>query len=431
MKKLFISCIKNLFKYTIAIFFIPILFLVALYINVFNNNHRKRIVWGSTPLINNYYWSEAMKQDGYKSETYVSNIYSKINKSSDFDKILEYQYSFLPSHIKPYFAFLVSLFKYDIFFTSFDGFFLQETPIDFLQVFYLKLARKKIIVIPYGADAYVTRNINSSSLAHALIYSYPLTSRYQTSILRKVNYWTKYADAIIPGFMFADGIGRWDILTPSPLSLDLKLWKKSNKKQVSNGKNREIVIAHTPNHRGFKGTEFIIKAIEQLKEKGYKIKFLLIEKKQNSEVQKILSKEVDILIEQIVFTGFGLSGVEGLATGITTISNLENNNYVLPLRRWTYFAECPIVSASPETLFETLKKLIENPKLREKLGNCGREYAKKYHSVDFARYLFSNIIGYVYGEKKSIMDLFHPLIGNYLKDSKKISPPLKNNNLVD
>ena len=164
-----------------------------------------------------------------------------------------------------------------IFFTSFDGFFLQETPIDFLQVFYLKLARK-IIVLPYGGDAYVTRNINSSSTAHALIYSYPLTSRYQTSILRKVNYWTKYADAIIAGFLFADGIGRWDTLIPSPLSLDLKHWKKSNKKQVSNGKNSEIVIAHVPNHRGFKGTEFIIKAIEKLKEKGYKIKFLLIEK---------------------------------------------------------------------------------------------------------------------------------------------------------
>ena len=116
MKQLFISCIKKLFKYIIAIFFIPILFLVALYINFFNNNHRKRIVWGSTPIINNYYWSKAMKQDGYKSETYVSQIYSRINKSSNFDKILEYQYSFLPSHIKPYFAFLVSLFKYDIFY---------------------------------------------------------------------------------------------------------------------------------------------------------------------------------------------------------------------------------------------------------------------------------------------------------------------------
>ena len=120
-----------------------------------------------------------------------------------------------------------------------------------------------------------------------------------------------------------------------------------------------------------------------------------------------------------------------MATGITTISNLEDENYILPLRRWTYFSECPIVSSSPEKIFITLKKLIDNPELREELGNCGREYAKKYHSADFARYLFSNIIGYIYEEKKSIMDLFHPLKGNYLKNSKKIYPPLKNNKLID
>tara|TARA_Y100000991_G_scaffold194637_1_gene163389 strand:+ start:10157 stop:11452 length:1296 start_codon:yes stop_codon:yes gene_type:complete len=431
MKKLFINCIKKFFKHIVAAFFIPILFFVSLYIYFFHDNSRKRIVWGSTPLINNYYWSKAMKEGGYKSETYVSQIYSKINQSSDFDKILDQKYKFLSSFLKPYFVFLFSLFKYDIFFTSFDGFFLQETPINFLQAFYLKLARKKIVVIPYGGDAYVSRNIKSLSLAHALIYSYPLTSRSQASVLKKVNYWTKNADAIIPGFMFGDGIGRWDTLTPSPLSLDLKFWEKSNKKQLSNGKDSEVVIAHAPNHRGCKGTEFIIKAIENLKKNGYKIKFLLIEKKQNFEVQKMLNQEVDILVEQLIFTGFGLNGIEGMATGITTISNLEDKNYILPLRRWTYFSECPVVSSSPETIFITLKKLIDNPELREELGNCGREYAKKYHSADFARYLFSNIISYVYGEKKSIMDLFHPLNGNYLKDSKKISPPLKNNSLVD
>ena len=431
MKLFFRNYLKKLFKYFIAAFFIPLLFFVSLFIHLFHKNSRKRIVWGSTPLINNYYWSKAMKEGGYESETYVSHIYSRINKSSDFDKILDQKYVFLPSFLKPYFGFLFSLFKYDIFFISFDGFFLQETPINYLQAFYLKIARKKIIVIPYGSDAYVSRNIKSLSLAHALIYSYPLTSRNQASILKKVNYWTINADAIIPGFMFGDGIGRWDILTPSPLSLDLEFWKKSNKKQLANGKDSEVVIAHAPNHKGCKGTEFIINAIEKLKENGYKIKFILIEKKQNFEVQKILNEEVDILIEQLIFTGFGLNGVEGMATGITTISNLEDKNYILPLKRWTYFAECPVVSSCPETILITLKKLIENPELREELGRCGRKYVKKYHSADFARYLFSNIISYVYGEKKSIMDLFHPLKGNYLKDSKKIYPPLKNNNLVD
>lgn len=40
---------------------------------------------------------------------------------------------------------------------------------------------------------------------------------------------------------------------------------------------KPIVVGHMPNHRGVKGTEFLIDAIERLKSEGVKVELLLIE----------------------------------------------------------------------------------------------------------------------------------------------------------
>lgn len=56
---------------------------------------------------------------------------------------------------------------------------------------------------------------------------------------------------------------------------------------------------HTPNHRGFKGTEFLIKAVQELKDEGYKLELILLENKKNAEVLSIM-QTADILAEQVL-----------------------------------------------------------------------------------------------------------------------------------
>jgi glycosyltransferase involved in cell wall biosynthesis len=41
--------------------------------------------------------------------------------------------------------------------------------------------------------------------------------------------------------------------------------------------------------------------------------------------------------------------------------------------------DLPIVNANPNTLFDQVKLLLENPALRLKLGIQGRKYVKKFH----------------------------------------------------
>ena len=411
--------------------FLPVLFLLASISRLKKTkNRRPSLVWGSLPIINNSYWSFAMSSFGYLSKTYVNSYYS-INKREDWDRVLKEEYIFIPKYFKPLFAFADSLFKFDIFFISYQGFFLNSTPIQFFQAQILKFAGKKIVVIPYGSDAYSYRYIRSTSWLHSLNISYPAASRKQRSISRTVDYWNRYADAVIPGVMGFDGIGRCDVLSPSSLVLDLKKWTTGRNKSSANGMDAPVVVAHSPNHRGCKGTEFITKSVDQLKEEGLKIELRLVEGVKNDEVQNILCDNTDILIEQLIFTGHGLSGLEGMASGLPTISNLEDEEYTLPLRRWSYLDECPLVSATPENIVDILRKLVTNPQLRDDLGKAGRKYVEKYHGYDSAHYLFSNVIDYIYGKKESIINLYHPILGDYPNRSPKIDHPLVKNRIVD
>lgn len=372
-----------------------------------------------------------MKAAGYPSETFTLDFYSSINRREDWGRILSEEFPAVPHPLKPYIAFLDGIRKYDVFFISFDGFFLGNTAVWWVQAYWLKWAGKKTVLLPYGSDSYSYRNIRSTSLIHGLMMSYPQASKIQDLVEKRVKYWTRNSDIQFSGIMGFDGFGRWDILVPTILYIDLDLWKASKKKSTADGHSSPVTIIHAPNHRGFKGSEFILEAIRQLQEEGLKIRLILLENLQNSEVKRILEEEADILVEQLIATGHGLNAMEGLASGLPVISNLEDESYILPLRRWSYFEECPLVSATPENITVVLRKLITQPALRINLGDAGRAYVEKYHGMDSCQFVFGEIIGKLKGERESLINLFHPLLGEYPKRSPKITHPLKKNRIQD
>nr|WP_287938058.1 hypothetical protein [Algoriphagus sp.] len=392
---------------------------------------RPSLVWGSTPIINNKYWAEAMKSAGYPSETFTLDYYSSINKREDWGRILSEEFPGVPHPLKPYIGFLDGIRKYDVFFLSFDGFFLGTTPVWWIQAYWLKWAGKKTVMLPYGSDSYSYRNIRSTSLIHGLMMSYPQASKNQDKIEKRVKYWSRHSDFQFSGIMGPDGFGRWDVLAPTILYIDLDLWKASQRRSLANGLSDYVTVVHAPNHRGFKGSEFILEAVRQLQEEGLKIRLILLEKLQNSEVKQILEEDADILVEQLIATGHGMNGLEGMASGLPVISNLEDETYMLPFRRWSYFDECPLVSSNPENIKEVLRKLVTQPTLRNILGVAGRAYVEKYHGMDSCQFVFGEIIAKLKGERESLINLFHPLLGEYSKRSPKITHPLKNNRIAD
>lgn len=283
--------------------------------------------------------------------------------------------------------------------------------------------------MPYGADAYMYSRIVDPSLRHGLLMCYPTAARRESEITTHVAFWTRRADVAITGLM-TDGMGRWDVALPSPLVIDAKAWTPKERHSPHDGRDGSVVVIHTPNHRGFKGTEFLVEAVDALRAEGLRIELQLIEGVQNDEVRRLL-READILAEQFICTGYAMSAIEGMASGLPVLSNLDHADFGNFYRRYSFLAECPILSTTPETLKANLRALTTRPDLRAELGRAGRQYVEKYHSFGTAQYLFGAIYRRtIHGSDVDLMNLFHPLKSEYNRRTPIIKHPLVSNKLA-
>lgn len=391
-----------------------------------------KLIWGTTPILNNKYFSEAMTKSGWISETLMATFYSSINKEADYDIYFEDLIPYwvtsptVKSFIAPFLAFLYILENAQVLHIPCHGGPLGHTVFKYFEAELLDLAGIKVVVLPYGSDAYMYSKVIDPSLRHGLLCSYPMAGRNEAATTSQVNYWTQNADVMITGIMI-DGIGRWDVTLPSYLSINIDAWSPKTSYSNCDGVNGLVKIIHTPNHRGFKGTEFLIQAVENLKNKGLKVQLILLEKVPNDKVREIM-QEVDILAEQFIFTGYALSGIEGMASGLPVLSNLENETYTRLFRRYSFLNECPILSTSPETLEANLYLLTTNPDLRRQLGEAGRQYVEKYHSYETSQYMFGAVYRKILqGEDIDLMNLFHPVTSEFNKSKPYVQHPLTEN----
>jgi len=411
----------------ILLLLLPFIVLLALLIP----KKKRKYIWGTTPLVNNKYWSKALQEMGLDSITLMEGFYS-IQKKCDYDL---YFHELLPVYLKKIhylkniFAFFYILRHAKVFHTCFEGGPLGRTILWRLEIKLLKFFKIKIVVLPYGADAYMYSRVLDKSLQNGLLASYPHASSKEPLIQKKVFFFTKNADFTCGGFMSLDGFSRWDTVIHQFVVIDTKLWQCKRQYSDSDGINDSVKIIHTPNHRGFKGTEFLLKAIENLKKKGLKIELILLEKIPNDKVRDYM-QEADILAEQFIAIGYALSAIEGMASGLVTLSNLSDDRYTRIFRRYSFLNECPIVSTPPEMLERNIEVLVRNPQLRKELGLLGRSYVEKYHSYKTSQYLFTNVYDKIlYNKDVDLMNLFHPLLSEYNKCSPVINVPLEENKI--
>ncbi|HKC69391.1 MAG TPA: glycosyltransferase, partial [Bacteroidia bacterium] len=392
---------------------------------------------------NNKYWANALKKKNIVANTLMTGYFSISNKS-DFDYYFEelkepfkntfwYKLFFVFNIHNDYlnyklFDFVVK--KYDIFNIPFSGGILSNTPLKKQEAQILHALGAKVVTLAYGYDYFQYSRVLDPSYRHAIMANYPEMGRKEYQVNDNYKYWAEHSDFLM-GSMATDGLGRWDMIPVNFVTIDTGLWEISRKKSKANGVDGVVKISHSPNHRYVKGTEFIIDAVKKLKTEGILVELVLIEKKTNNEVREILQFEVDIHIEQLIYTGYALSAIEGMACGLPVITNEENELLTRILRRYSFLDECPVISATPENIIEILRCLIKNPHLRDELGMAGRKYVEKYHSEKTAQVVFSKIIDKIWLEKEcDLMSFFHPLNPeSYNNQSPKIVHPLFENKI--
>lgn len=135
-------------------------------------------------------------------------------------------------------------------------------------------------------------------------------------------------------------------------------------------------IAHASNHRRFKGTSYLIEAVDALKAEGVDLELILVEKVPNREALN-LYRSADIIFDQCLMGNYGYFSLEAMALGKPVMCFIRNpNEYLL------HPEECPIINTHVITLKEDIRSLVG---CRDKLGGIGRRgrsYVEKYFSLE-------------------------------------------------
>ena len=158
--------------------------------------------------------------------------------------------------------------------------------------------------------------------------------------------------------------------------IDLDIWKPvtyhaSDSKVV-------LKIGHAPSNRDVKGTDQILKVIQDLQSShGTRFEFHLIENVAYDEVMHAY-QSIDILIDQIYAGWCGGLALELMALGKPVLSYIRHDDlkFIPP----EMAENLPIINTCPENLKQNLVSLIEMPyeELVE-LGKKSRQYVEKWH----------------------------------------------------
>lgn len=390
------------------------------------------LVWTPEPILNNKHWSAAMTAAGQKSVTLMQGYGSAISTRHDFDlyfhefvpKTIPFRY--LRARLAPYFAERWILRHASIVHIPFTGGPLCGTRFCHREAQLLRRAGVRVIVIPYGGDAYTYSSLIPIQ-RHAHLVSYPTGWHDDSRRRDRVSYWSAEADFIVTGFV-TEGLPRWDATPHNMLAVDSADRAPDTPKSAHDGKSGPVVVLHTSNHAAIKGSEFIRRGVEELTSEGLDVELRVLEGVPNDKVRTEM-READILADQLIIAGYGLAAVEGMACGLPVIANLEDAPICRLMRLYGNLSECPIASAAPEAFTEVLRRLVTDPDLRQQIGVASRAFAERYHSYASAARFFGAIHRKLLaGDEVDLMRMFdaptavhptsppipNPLLGNRL-----------------
>ena len=338
---------------------------------------RPRLIWGPVPIISLKFWSEGMRRAGYTSLTCVTGAYA-IQERRDFDVYRDRfeGESRLATLTCDYRFFAWTLRRGDVFIRFFDGGFLRWTHLRWLEAPLLHLAGKKLIVSPYGSDIAVTGHLGH--LEEPLFADYPSLRENSAMTERWVLHTSRWADVCIrhnqPGFL-----PRFDVTLPNHFAIDVESFSDAPTYSDADGSGDPVTVFHAPNHRHIKGSQYLIDAVDELRAEGLAVELKLVQGRPNSEVRAMLAAS-DIAADQFLLPGYAMFAIEAMAAGRPVLDNIRT----LPadLLATEVLRACPVIDTDPERLRDELRRLVQDSERRRRIGLAGREYVRRFHSVD-------------------------------------------------
>ncbi len=305
--------------------------------------------------------AKAQRELGHGAVSYIM-VPSQYNYSADLKLDVRKNKSDLLRAVWNVFKFGYQFDVFHFYFgKSLTGFGLYDVPV-------LKLFGKKVFFYFCGSDI---RD------PETLFKRYPfLRDEHDASTLLTANrdkahtMATKYADGVFVSTPDLIEFVPRAIWLPQPIDLDA--FDARISRHPSTKKGDLITVAHAPTDRYIKGSEFVIKAIQNLQREGYTVELNLIEHMPYDRALEEYAK-ADIMVDQLLIGWYGQVGVEMMALRKPVICYIRDDLL-------TYFqSNMPIINADKSNLRDVLRDLIEKKDSWEDIGKRGREYVEKYH----------------------------------------------------
>jgi len=118
--------------------------------------------------------------------------------------------------------------------------------------------------------------------------------------------------------------------------------------------SREFVIVHSTGHPGIEGTVSIERAIERLRQRGYRIRWIFLTRVPNAEVIAAL-READVVIAKMKMGYYANLTIEAMSMGIPCITYVQDRFMNADLK------QSGLILTDIDHLDETIANLIDNP----------------------------------------------------------------------
>jgi glycosyltransferase involved in cell wall biosynthesis len=234
----------------------------------------------------------------------------------------------------------------------------------------LRRAGKTIAVTFQGDDA---RQGHGSPLAEAVGEGY-YTPAGDAVKRRTIAAFDRYADRI---FFLNPDLG--DVLPARArflpyASVDPREWRPREPAPLAATPR----IVHAPSHRGVKGTEHVVAAVEQLRREGVAVELELVEGVGHAEARRAYER-ADLLVDQLLVGWYGALAIELMALGRPVVCFVDDETagrHAPP----ELLAELPIVRATRDDLGEVLRRLLtERRDEYPELAHRSRAFAERWH----------------------------------------------------
>lgn len=144
------------------------------------------------------------------------------------------------------------------------------------------------------------------------------------------------------------------------------------------------IVVHAPSNRQAKGTRYVLDAVDKLINEGVDFQFKLVEGLTNTEA-KILYREADVLVDQLLAGWYGGLAVELMALGKPVICYIRDEDLINIPQKMKQ--DLPIIQATPDSIYKVLKHyLTTGRKDLLDIGVKSRKFVETWHdSVKVAR----------------------------------------------